>query len=611
MSATQSTIFISVAAFCDPLLLHTVEDGVRKAAQPEALVWAVVDQHPQDRGAALRAVTGRSSLRYLQLHPVQSRGVCWARSVVGSLYAGEDYFLQIDSHMLFEPGWDTELIAQLRALRLRSARPIVSIYPYGFDFHHGAPVVTDKFDPAAALVFKVDAAAPMTSEQVTLTFKAVPVSATEAVEGFHVAGGFLFAPGEFAQQLPYDPRLYFHGEEQSLALRAYTHGWDVFHPIRIPLYHHYKPAGQSHDTQHWQPQWESRRDFRFQDLTRAAHERLLDLVDQRRELGIYGLGQVRTLQSFATASGIDYAHRQLLPPMGPVSAGGAEEEDVIQVVELNPHHPRPFVFTDYARSLVEVLRVQGIRARHVVNALPYQGRLLMLGWTPQWLVANRQHVHPGRAILFNAEPLGSDSPVATEDYLQAMRGWVVADIHDSNVRFLKERLGDAVRAVELPVVPHTTAGLRVPDLPVDAVDVVFVGSRSERRRRLLDALTAQGLKLRVVEGAYGLELMPWLQKARLLVHIHHDESRLFPVLRMLRPAMMGLPVVCESSVFSSRNDWSTSGIHFCDAQQIATACQTLLADPQRLRAMGRACRHHARSVDIASAWQELSALLQG
>ena len=317
---------------------------------------------------------------------------------------------------------------------------------------------------------------------------------------------------------------------------------------------------------------------------------------------------VGTLESFATASGIDYARRQLLPPMAAASADAGQEEDVLQVVELNPHHPRPFVFTDYARSLVEVLRARGIRARHVVNALPYKGRLLMLGWTPSWLAANRQHVHPGRAILFNAEPLGAQARLANAEYLQAMRGWVVADIHASNVEFLRQCLGDAVRAVELPVVPHATAGLRVPDLPVDAVDVVFVGSRSERRHRLLEALRVQGLTVSVVEGAYGLELMPWLQKARLLVHIHHDKSRLFPVLRLMRPAMMGLPVVCESSVFSGRNDWSTSGIHFCDAQQIATACQTLLADPQRLRAMGRACLHHARSIDIASAWQELNSL---
>ena len=609
MTVNNPSIFVSVAAFCDPLLLHTIEDGVRKAECPEALVWAVVDQHPENRSTALRAVAGSSQLRYLQLHPVQSRGVCWARSVVGSLYAGEDYFLQIDSHMLFEPGWDTELIAQLQALRLRSARPLLSIYPYGFSFKGGEPVVTEKFDPAAALVFKVDPASSLSADQVTLTFTAGPVSATEAVEGFHVAGGFLFAPGDFVQQVPYDARLYFHGEEQSLALRAYTHGWDIFHPIRIPLYHHYKPAGQSHDTQHWQPRWESQRDFRFQDLTRAAHGRLLDLVDQRRELGAYGLGEVRTLQSFATASGIDYARRRLSPPLGPSGAGGHEEEDVVQVVELNPHHPRPFVFTDYARSLVEVLRAQGIRARHVVNALPYKGRLLVLGWTPAWLRANQAHVHPARAILFNAEQLGSDSPVATEDYLQAMRGWVVADIHASNVRFLQQHLGDEVRAVELPVVPHATAGLRVPDLPIEPVDVVFVGSINERRRRTLDALKDQGLSVCEVEGAYGLELMPWLQKARLMVHVHYYETRLFPVLRMLRPAMMGLPVVCEWSVFSGRNDWLSSGIHFCEAEEMAVTCQRMLAEPERLSAMARACLHHSQSMDLTSAWHELSGFI--
>jgi hypothetical protein len=33
----------------------------------------------------------------------ESRGVCWARSAIMELYAGEDYFLQLDSHHRFAP----------------------------------------------------------------------------------------------------------------------------------------------------------------------------------------------------------------------------------------------------------------------------------------------------------------------------------------------------------------------------------------------------------------------------------------------------------------------------------------------------------------------------
>lgn len=607
MSTVEPTIFVSVASFCDPLLLHTIRDGVSKAAHPERLVWGVVDQNSEDRREELQSSTSVSKLRYLQVHPAQSRGVCWARSVVGSLYAGEDYFLQIDSHMFFEPGWDTTLLEQIVELGLRSAKPILSIYPYGFVFEDGKPVVKERIDPEAALVFRVSETSKLSAEQTTLMFKAVPVAASEPVEGFHVAGGFLFAPGAFVQELPYDPRLYFHGEEQSLALRAYTRGWDIFHPVRIPLYHHYNAPGQSHHTQHWQPHWEAQRDFRFEDLSHSAQERLRCLVDGDQTLGVYGPGSVRSLISFATASGIDYPHRRLMPPLGPATAGSPADDEMVHVVELNPYHPRPFVFTDCARSLVESLRDMGIRAQLVVNALPYKGRLLIMGWSPEWLTTNQGVVDRARTILFNAEQLGSNSPVATRQYVEAMRGWVVADFHEANVDHLQRHLGPEVQAVELPIAPHPVLGLRpsVAGVAGPAADVVFIGSINERRRQQLQELASSGLKVLEVNGAYGLELMNVLQRSRLLVHIHYYDTRLFPVLRMLRPVMMGLPVVCESSVFSARNDWTTSGMHFCDAADLTRTCQALLADPARLRSSATACRHHARSVSMAEAWEQL------
>ena len=58
-------------------------------------------------------------------------------------------------------------------------------------------------------------------------FEGVGVEVDTPVAGFHVAGGCVFAPGRIVNEIPYDPLLYFHGEEQALALRAWTRGWDA------------------------------------------------------------------------------------------------------------------------------------------------------------------------------------------------------------------------------------------------------------------------------------------------------------------------------------------------------------------------------------------------
>ncbi|NBY52132.1 MAG: hypothetical protein EBQ53_00160 [Betaproteobacteria bacterium] len=89
-------IFVSIAAFCDPWLVHTVRDACAKAAHPKQLVFGVFEQDADSRQSELQAVVRRhkAGLRYINVHPVQSRGVCWARSAVFSLYRDEDYLLQ-------------------------------------------------------------------------------------------------------------------------------------------------------------------------------------------------------------------------------------------------------------------------------------------------------------------------------------------------------------------------------------------------------------------------------------------------------------------------------------------------------------------------------------
>ena len=304
-------IYISIASFCDPYLLHTVQDACDKATFTHDLIFGIIDQHPVHRGADLRALAGTSHLRYSHIYPTESRGVCWARSLAFALYQDEKYLLQIDSHMLFEPGWDVQLITQLQALHDRSQQPIVSTYPYGFEFENERAVVKIVVSNKTTLVLRPHPDTQLSSQSATLRFRAEHVFTREPVRGCHVSGGFIFTYGRFVYEVPYDPYLYFHGEEQSLAVRAYTRGWDIFHPPHIPLFHLYKLPNTAHTAHHWHPEWEKQRDFKFTDLTLLAKVRLMDLLYQRRSLGVYGLGQQRSLADYAQFSGIDYANQTL------------------------------------------------------------------------------------------------------------------------------------------------------------------------------------------------------------------------------------------------------------------------------------------------------------
>jgi hypothetical protein len=303
-------IFVSIASYCDPVLPFTLQRAVTTAADPARLHFGVVDQSPE--GSARVAAPGPARLSLVQLAARDARGPCWARALAMSLHDGEDWFLQLDSHMDFDEGWDERLVAQALALGAPRQRLAISSYPDAFAFAEGRPVRRPTTPGVLAQVLPPGAA--FVPGHPVLPFQAQPVAADEPLPAFHVGAGCLFAPGGITQEVPYDPWLYFHGEEQALALRLYTRGWDLFHMPGLPVHHLYNDPGSGAPRRplHWDAEQEAGRDTAWWKLEQRARDRLQALV-AGADLGIYGLGRERSLADFAAFSGIDYARRTLAP----------------------------------------------------------------------------------------------------------------------------------------------------------------------------------------------------------------------------------------------------------------------------------------------------------
>jgi hypothetical protein len=303
-------IFASIASYCDPVLPFTLHRAVSMASDPSRLHFGVVEQSPAD---SPRVGSPGSGARLTQVHIdiADARGPCWARAIAMSLHDGEDWFLQLDSHMDFDPGWDERLITQAQALGAPGRDLVVSTYPDAFRFVAGAP---EHLTTGSVLAQVLKPGTGFAPDHPVLSFEAQPLEVHAPVPGFHVGAGCLFAPGRIAQQFPYDPWLYFHGEEQALALRLYTHGWDIFHMPALPIHHLYNDAGSGAPPRplHWDEAHEAGRETSWWTLEQRSRARLAALV-AGEDLGVYGLGKLRTLADFAAFSGIDYVARTLSP----------------------------------------------------------------------------------------------------------------------------------------------------------------------------------------------------------------------------------------------------------------------------------------------------------
>ncbi len=68
---------------------------------------------------------------------------------------------------------------------------------------------------------------------------------TEPIPARFYSAHFAFTVGQFCKEVPHDPEYYFHGEEISIAVRAYTWGYDLFHPHKVIAWHEYTRKGRT------------------------------------------------------------------------------------------------------------------------------------------------------------------------------------------------------------------------------------------------------------------------------------------------------------------------------------------------------------------------------
>ncbi len=317
MTQSKRTIFVSIASYCDELLWWTVRSAWKTAAHPERLVFGIVEQAPQRSADADLNGPWSRQVRYVHVVPKDSRGACWARSVVFALYAGEDYLLQIDSHTMFEKNWDCRLVGNLEDISAKheNDKVILSTRPFGFELDERGEART-KVYTKQSLVLRPKPGVIFKDDHPILPFEAFASGKEEPVLGFQIAAGFIFTRGSFVEEVPYDPQLYFHGEEQNLAVRAFTRGWDIWHPNGPPLFHQYKDHAKRSYAVHWSVEHDRERSVRWEQFERMSKARMRQLLFDRFLLGVYGLGIVRTLSAFSLLSGINYPAKELAPPQG-------------------------------------------------------------------------------------------------------------------------------------------------------------------------------------------------------------------------------------------------------------------------------------------------------
>ena len=360
----RAPILIQIAAFRDDICGETIHDAFHKAAHPERVHIAVVDQvlAGQDeecmakycRLAVGNSADGEAScphatrIHFRRIDAAKSRGPAVARARQRDLVLEHyrlmlqtgnpdgGFCLQIDSHSRFARGWDQSILDQW--LSVHNEFAILSTYIPHIDMV-GRMGFHDTYEiPYLFNVTKGNLGLPRNQQASSAKNLHRPALSTLW------AAGFSFSKCHAEIMVPNDPYLcnIFDGEEFSRGARLWTHGYDFYTPHRNTVYHDYNAAAK----RRWTAKSEARtRKTNWTEylppLRNTAAERV-DLAesfmtmekaatrvkvllgyadtgsatkpptnpDYLRDADDYGLGTQRTLAQYLDFSGVDYFQKK-------------------------------------------------------------------------------------------------------------------------------------------------------------------------------------------------------------------------------------------------------------------------------------------------------------
>jgi hypothetical protein len=277
-------VYVQIPAYRDRELLRTLHDLTGTATHPDRLRIAVAWQYGPDEAHLEGQLRSCGNVELIKIPANRSQGCNWARNILQDGWNGEDYTLLLDSHHRFVTGWDEKAISILEGLRESGiSKPILSGYLPPYDPHSDPQGRTE-------MLLKIHLCERHHGMLFRLVGHEIPNwrQLAAPVPAYFASLHFLLADGNFNREVVFDPSIYFFADEVAIALRAFTRGYDLFHPHRILGWHLYDRQTR---VTHWQdhPGWRQQEEI--------SHQTLYELYDNRL-IGKYGIGEVRAIDDY-------------------------------------------------------------------------------------------------------------------------------------------------------------------------------------------------------------------------------------------------------------------------------------------------------------------------
>ncbi len=223
-------IFVGVPAYDEPFLEATVEDAYEKADDPARVFFGIHNQKsaPNKFEDLSRFKNVRVTNAVYHLPP----GVSISRLNASLLHENEEYYMQIDAHNFFVPGWDTIMRDDYDLLASHVEKPVIATSQYWHELHAYEPGSTHRLsfylDSAntAGKPFTVDGNGDAVHDD---SRASEPRFLDKFQEHYTMnASAGVFTSSSIIYDVSYEPFTMYLPEQELFALRAYTRGYRFF-----------------------------------------------------------------------------------------------------------------------------------------------------------------------------------------------------------------------------------------------------------------------------------------------------------------------------------------------------------------------------------------------
>ena len=254
--------------------------------------------------------------------------------------------------------------------------------------------------------------------------------------------------------------------------------------------------------------------------------------------------------------------------------GAAGRAKYLVWIVTPPGYRHSRCFEEVALALQSAFRALGHEAAITTEPVAPGDQAIVLG--PNLLPQLDPALYRDRKLtLYNLEQIYVGSDWLTPEYLSVLREFPVWDYSDQNIAELGKLGITDVTKCGIGYAPELSCIKRQAD---EDIDVLFIGTASDRRVAVVDALFEKGISVTVASDCYGRERDELIARAKVILNVHKYDARVFEIVRVSYMLANRKCVVSEVGFDRALEAPFADGVVFTAYERLVESCGALVRD---------------------------------